>query len=110
MGKNKKVSRNEFRYNNSTKHPNYIFEEDGNKYHSLGITHKNTTFGKSNMPLRYNPDKRKQESAFVRTGIITDKKNNYSRKPIKNMSFDKEDFYKVKSKIRNYKKRQKKGK
>ena len=102
--------KNEFRYNNTTKHPNYIFEEFGNKYHSVGITHKDKTFGKSNMPLSKNPDNRKKEKTYIRNGIITDKKKNYSKKPIKNMSFDREDFPKVKSKIRNFKKRQKKSK
>ena len=42
----KKKSKNEFRYNNTTKHPNYVFEEFGDKYHSLGLTHKEETFGK----------------------------------------------------------------
>ncbi len=106
----KKKSKNEFRYNNSTNHPNYIFEEFGNKYHSIGITHQDKTFGKNNMPLSKNPDKRKTDDAYIRNGIITDKKNNYSKKTIKNMSFDSEDFPKVKSKIRNFKKRQKKSK
>ena len=103
-------NKNEFRYNNTTKHPNYIFEEFGNKYHSVGITHKDKTFGRNNMPLSENPDSRKKDKAYIRNGIITDKKKNYSKKPINNMSFDAEDFPKVKSKIRNFKKRQKKSK
>lgn len=60
------------------------------------------------MPLFKNPDKRKNDVAFIRNGIITDKKKNYSKKTIKNMSFCPEDFSKVKGKIRNFKKRQKK--
>lgn len=104
------LSKNEFRYNNSTHHPNYVFEEFSGKYHSLGITHNEKTFGKKNMPLSKNPNKHKSEAAFIRNGIITDKKKNYSKKTIKNMSFDSEDFPKVKSKIRNFKKRQKKSK
>lgn len=106
----KQLRKNEFRYNNTTKHPNYVFEEFGNKYHSLGITHKEKTFGKKNMPLSDNPDKRKKEKAFIRNGIITDKKKNYSKKNINSMNFSLEDFPKVKSKIRNFKKRQKKSK
>ena len=115
MARKKKQSRkyipkNEFRYNNSTNHPNYIFEEFDNKYHSVGITHKSKTFGKNNMPLLNNPDSRKINLAYIRNGVITDKKKNYSKKPIKNMSFSAIDFPKVKSKIRNFKKRQNKNK
>lgn len=106
----KYLSKNEFRYNNATKHPNYVFEEFDNKYHSVGITHKEKTFGKKNMILSKNPDSRKKDKSFVRNGIITEKKKNYSKKPINNMSFDIEDFPKVKSKIRNFKKRRKKSK
>ncbi len=102
-------ARNEFRYNNQTKHPNYVFEEKSGKYHSVGITHGEQTFGKKNMPLKQNPKKGDKQSAYVRSGIITDKKNNYSKKPIKNMQFENSDFTNVKSKIRNYKKQRKKA-
>lgn len=61
------------------------------------------------MPLKQNPKKGDKQSAYVRNGIITDKKNNYSKKPIKNMQFENSDFTNVKSKIRNYKKQRKKA-
>ena len=102
----KRKSKNEFRYNYSTKHKNYVFEESGNKYHSVGLTHDSATFGRNNMPLHSNPQKGKNEIAFVRNGIITDKKRNFG-KPLKNYEFDKSDFRNVKSKIRNYKKKRK---
>jgi hypothetical protein len=108
MDKKKKIfPRNEFRYNNATHHPNYVFEQHNNKYHAVGITHTSMTFGKKNMPLNKNPKKNDTSIAYIRTGIITDKINNFSRKPIHTMAFDKTDFQKVKSKIRNYKKKRK---
>lgn len=108
MAKKKKITpRNEFRYNNATQHPNYVFEQQNNKYHAVGITHTPTTFGKKNMPLNKNPKKNDTSKAYIRTGIITDRINNFSSKPIHTMSFDNTDFPKVKSKIRNYKKKRK---
>lgn len=105
----KRKSKNEFRYNNKTGHPNYIFEEENGKYHSIGITHRSETFGIRNIPLNENPQKTKKgEPANLRTGIISEKKNNYSKKPNKNMSFSKDDFPNVKSKVRNYKRNRKK--
>lgn len=102
--------RNEFRYNYSQKHKNYVFGERGNKYLSLGITHEEYTFGKKNMPLEKNPQKGKTEQSFIRNGIISDKKKNYGR-PLRNYTFSNRDYKNVKSKIRKYKRnlRHKKG-
>lgn len=33
-------SKDEFRYNYSTKHMNYVFEKENNSFHNLGITLK----------------------------------------------------------------------
>ncbi len=111
--KTKRTAKNEFRYNNQTKHPNYIFEEQGNRYHSLGITHHETTKDKKgrkhkNMPLKNNPDKGDSNGAYIRYGVITDKKKNYSERTIKRLKFSEDDFALVKSKVRNYKKERKK--
>lgn len=107
--KTKKIPKNEFRYNHKTEHVNYIFEEDGKKYKAKGITSKPTTFGKPNMPLSKNPEhlpngERKQKTAYIRNGTIVDNKKSFAKKPIKKFDFAKEDFPKVKSTIRNYKK------
>ena len=99
-------ARNEFRYNNQTKHPNYVFEEESGKYHSVGITHGEQTFGKKNMPLGENPQKGKTEKAYVRNGVVSGKKRSYG-KPMKNYKFSKADMGNVKAKIRNYKKSRK---
>lgn len=107
--KKKRYSKSEFRYNYTNKHMNYVFEEDGRKYHSLGITHDNTTYDKkkkqrrTNMPLAKNPERNKLEPSYIRYGIITDKKDNYSKKLSKKFNFSAEDFGNVKAKIRNYK-------
>ena len=96
-------SKNEFRYNFDSRHPNYIFGESRNKYKSLGITHKDKTFNQKNMPLKCNPNKLDKSKAYIRYGVITSKKTNYSKK-LKNYGFSKSDYANVKSKIRNYKK------
>lgn len=110
MSKRKrKISpKNEFRYNNNTKHMNYVFGESHNRYYSVGLTTEAKTFNKSNMPLNDNPHKGKTEKSYVRNGIISDRKQSYDRKPNKNWNFSKDDFPKVKSKVRHYKKNKRK--
>ena len=106
MTKDKRYARSEFRYNYYTKHPNYVFEESGNNYKSVGITHKKyTRLNKKwhkNMPLKQNPQKNKADSSFARFGVITQNKNTYSSVQ-KNFRFSKTDMANVKAKIRNYK-------
>ncbi len=111
MGKKKDkfIPKDEFRYNFSQKHKNYVFAEVGNKFKSVGLTHDDTTFGKINMPLNKNPQNGKTEKSYIRNGIISDNKRSYG-KPLNNYAFDESDRLNVKSKIRNYKKRNKKGK
>lgn len=106
----KATVKNEFRYNNKTEHPNYIFEERGKKYRAVGLTHSDTTFGLKNMPLKQNPNSRDKDAAYIRNGIISESKSSFSKKPIKNFAFGKDDFPNVKAKIRNYKKRRRQKK
>lgn len=107
--KKKRTAKNEFRYNSNQKHMSYVFEDDGKKYSSLGITTKPYTFGKKNMPLSKNPQKTKTEPAYIRNGVIRNKHDSYSRVK-RNFAFAEEDLPKVKAKIRNYKKQRKKNK
>ena len=100
--KNKRYARNEFRYNYKTKHPNYIFEEDGQKYHAIGITHKRKTFGKFNTTLSYNIQENKTGKSRLRNGIITSNKNSFSSTRT-GYRFHKEDMPKVRAKIKLYK-------
>lgn len=112
--KNKQQTKNEFRYNHKTKHMNYVFEEDGTDYHSLGLTHEKTTRDKKkkkrqNMPLDKNPQKNRKEKSYIRYGVITQDKKTYGKKD-KRFEFSEEDKPKVKSKIRNYKNNRRKTK
>ena len=104
---NKYTPRNEFRYNKATKHMNYVFGSNGRKNKSLGLTTEKTTFGRNNMPLAKNTHLGVTEKSYVRNGVITEKRENYSHRA-KSYSFSKEDFPNVKSKIRNYKRNNKK--
>lgn len=104
----KRETRNEFRYNNKTKHPNFIFEIEGGKYHAVGLTHSPSTFGRPNMPLKKNPKKNTTEQSYIRNGIITAPTKSFSKRTIQNMEFSEEDSPNVKSKVRNYKNNRKK--
>lgn len=105
----KRKARSEFRYNFNKDHKQYVFEETDKKYKSVGITSKKETFGIKNMPLKKNPQKGKTEKAYIRNGIVSDKKSSYSKKRIKNLSFTVEDMANIKAKIRHYKKVRSKG-
>lgn len=109
MKKRKRTTKNEFRYNKVTKHHNYIFEEDGDDYHSLGLTTRSRTRDKNrkwraNMLLNNNPNKndKKHTYSYVRYGYITQNKNTFG-KVDRRFNFSNSDIPKVKSKIRNYK-------
>lgn len=103
MKKKKRVSKNEFRYNRKTKHMNFIFEEDMNNYHSLGLTTDEYTFKKKNILLKNNPQKNRNYPSYIRNGIISQKKDTYARKTDNRFNFSSEDYPVVKSRIRKYK-------
>ena len=103
----KRFARNEFRYNYVTQHPNYIFEEEGNKYHSIGITHHKKTRDKNkkwhkNMPLYQNPQKNKKQKSYMRYGFITQNKKTYGNVDMR-YSWSASDKMKVRTKIHTYK-------
>lgn len=110
MRRNKRKSRNEFRYNYETGHMNYIFEEDSKRYHGLGITHKSKTYGRKNMPLENNPQRGKTRKSYLRYGYISNYKYKFANKTDKRFSFSKSDLKNVKSKIRNFKSHRRKRK
>ena len=99
----KKGERNEFRYNYEEGHPEYVFQAKNGKYKAMGVTHRNETFGRKNMPLSQNPEKGKKEDSYIRNGIISSKKKNFGA-VMKNYRFADRDKANVKSKKRNYKK------
>ncbi len=102
--------KDEFRFNHDTGHMNFVFGETEEEYKSVGLTSKETTFGKKNMPLEQNPKKGDSGKSYIRNGIISDNKRSYSEKTAKNYEFSKADKSNVKSKVRNYKKEQKRKK
>ncbi|MDE5654201.1 MAG: hypothetical protein K2I46_01155 [Clostridia bacterium] len=117
--KNKYEPKNEFRWNNNTEHPNYVFARVGKKYKSMGLTHSEYTtikgkrknsITKKNMPLEFNPNPNDCQKAYIRHGIISDNIESYDKNEIKGFSFSQEDMAKVKSKRRNYIKRLKQHK
>ena len=101
-------SRNEFRYNFNTHHPNYIFYEDDNKYRSIGLTHSPYWYSKKNgkkyynVRLNQNPNIKDSRNSYMRYGIISDKKKNYG-KVLDGFKFSDSDFKNIRSKSRNYK-------
>jgi len=101
--------RNEFRYNFDVNHKQFVFEYKDGKYRSVGITHDDSFKGVSNMPLSQNPQKGKTDPAYIRSGIVSGTRRNYGKRTINNLQFSVADKANVKSKIRNYKKRRKKG-
>lgn len=103
----KYLPKNEFRYNKQTKHMNYVFGSNGKKNKSLGLTTEKVTFGRNNMPLNKNARIGSTEQSYIRNGVITEKREYYSHKA-KSYCFSKDDYCNVKSKIRNYKKNNKK--
>ena len=104
---NKYKPLNEFRYNKVTKHMNFVFGTNGNKNKSLGLTTEESTFGKKNMPLKYNTQQNSIQKSYIRNGYITQKSDTYSH-TTNNHCFHPEDYPNVKSKIRNYKRNNKK--
>ena len=110
----KRKTKNEFRYNKITKHHNYIFEEDGDDFHSLGLTSHNATRDRknkwhTNMPLDNNPKRNdtKHEHSYIRYGYITQNKNTFG-KVDRRFNFSNTDMPKVKSKIRKFKNKRRK--
>lgn len=108
--KKKRKPKAEFRFNYDNKHKQFVFEQEGNQYRSVGLTHEEKTFGIKNMPLHANPQSKKNEQAYIRNGIVSGNVKSYSKRTIKSLKFSSEDLKNVKAKIRNYKKRRKKGK
>lgn len=105
MSKVKRVAKKEFRYNYRKGHTNYVFQQVGSKYNSIGLTTNDTYKGIKNMPLKENPQPTKKGTpSYIRSGIITNNIKVYENKPKRNWRFSEEDFKNVKAKIRNYKK------
>lgn len=62
----KNIKKDEFRRNKITKHPAYIYEQEGKKYKHLNVTHAPITQGVKNVKLFKNPDPKDKAVAYVR--------------------------------------------
>ena len=107
MTKRKKLEpMNQFRYNLSTGHMNYVWGKQGKRYKSFGLTTSDKTLGRKNMPLEDNPEHGNTKTkSYIRNGVITTSRGMFARKASNKYSFSSRDFPKVKSKIRFYKKK-----
>lgn len=112
VSKKKKKFRpkNEFRFNHDTGHMTHVFLENDSEYRAVGLTTKEKTFGRPNMPLKKNPKRGGSGKSFARNGIVADNKRSFSSKTAKNFSFSPDDKANIKSKERHFKKEQKRKK
>ncbi len=99
----------DFRFNFATGHPTLAFGRSGKQIKSVGLTHQAETFGRKNMPLKNNPNPNDSQPAFARNGIVSKNERYYGRK-MPQYSVSGDDKANIKSKIRHYKKGQKKKK
>ena len=80
----------------TTAHPQYVYDEDGNKYKVIGITSSSETNGVKNILLERNPEPNNSRKAYVRPN--PDKINKGVRNDrLKGWSFSASD----KKKVRN---------
>lgn len=90
MAKKKNNFRKGFRKNKRIKHPTYIFDERGNMYQYIGITHSEKVGDIQNIPLKKNPNPNDNRKAYIRPFVEEDKPKNFSRS-MKDWKFSSED-------------------
>jgi hypothetical protein len=61
----KKATRYSVHYNHVTNHPSVIYDYDGKKITSVGLTHSDHTKGRSNVPLKKNPIQGDNRKSFA---------------------------------------------
>lgn len=83
-----------FHSKETTGHPSYVFDEEGNKYKILGITGSPTTNGVLNVKLKKNPEPNNNDDAFVHTQPSEIKKGVRNKK-LKGWKFSEEDKKRV---------------
>lgn len=67
--------RSKFMFNRRTNHPAIVFEEFGNKYGYISITHSKIYRRRKNIPLPENPEKGNTTKAYILPNPRKDKKN-----------------------------------
>ena len=79
-----------FHSKETTGHPSYVFDEEGNKYKILGITGSPTTNGVLNVKLKKNPEPNNSRDAYVRPNPTEINKGVRNEK-LKGWKFSEED-------------------
>ena len=90
--------KDEFRRNNSKDgrgHPAYIFEEAGDEYKFVGITHSEYTKGIKNISLDSNPNPKDKRKAYMTSKSDKKKKSSFGKK-IKGWKMSSSDKKKIK--------------
>lgn len=84
-----------------TGHPQYVFDEEGNKYKVLGITSSAETNGVKNVLLERNPEPHNSKMAYVRTKPAIEDKGAFGSR-LNGWKFTKNDKKKVKKILDKY--------
>lgn len=84
-------------------HPQYIFDEDGNKYKIIGITHAPKTNGVANIRLKVNPEPGNNTPAYIHPKADEIDKKTRSRR-LSDWKLSRRDKRKTKKVIRKSKK------
>ena len=79
-----------------TGHPTYVFDEDGNKYKVLGVTHAEKTNGIPNIKLAKNPEPNNTNIAYIKTKVDKEEKNKFGAR-LKGWKLSNEDKPRVKA-------------
>ncbi len=64
----------------TTGHPQYVYEESGKVYLTIGITSHETTNGEQNIPLSKNPEPNNNKPAYMRPTTSSIKKGTKNKK------------------------------
>lgn len=86
-------------FNRRTNHPAIVFEEFGNKYGYISITHSKIYRRRKNIPLPENPEKGNTTKAYILPNPRKDKKKSFTpeKKP---MIIGKKNIYWI-NKVKN---------
>lgn len=84
-----------------TGHPQYVYDEEGNKYKVLGVTSAPETNGIKNVLLERNPEPNNSKPAYIRTKPAREEKGAFSER-LKGWKFSEHDKKKVQKIIDKY--------
>lgn len=73
--KRRKTFHPHFRKSRRTHHYGYVYEEKGDRYSFIGITHSPETHGMKNVPLQDNPNPEDRSKSYAYPKVDSDQKN-----------------------------------